>query len=627
MVVYFSIIFLLILHLFPNAITAQCVNPINSFPYNENFEATNGNWLRSSTQHWDWGAIVPGGKSVITAAGGGQKCWIIGGFSGANYSSGTSNLKSPCFDFTSLVNPEITFKVIWETEHTYDGVNLEYSIDQGNTWTILGAQNSNANCAGVNWYNSGSVRFLNYTPAWSGSILPGSTGNCQSGSGSGQWLTARHKLNMLAGLNKVIFRFSFGAGTVCNDYEGFAIDDICIKEIAANGADFNYNCIGNNAVNFINNSSYCQTAISWNFGDLISGTSNTSTLDNPSHTFSAPGSYLVTQTVTFSNIPVSVKTATINILGVTPAITQSLLCNGDQNGTITANATGGTGLYNYSWDTNPIQQTSSISGLSADTYTVNVSATDACPASASVTLVEPSQIIIDHTIVDATCNLNNGSIQTVVNGGTASYIYLWSNGESTVSITDLNAGTYNLLVTDANNCSANTGMLTINNNIIPAHIDLGGDTTICPGQTILLQPGNFANYLWQDNSNAPTFLVTQTGAYSVEVTNTAGCKTIGAINVIVDCKGVYFPSSFTPNGDHLNDEFGPVGDVGGMREFSMFIYNRWGQLVFSTTNPFEKWNGKYNSKVFALETFVWMASYKYMGEKFPYKKGFVTIIR
>src|SRR4051812_45598366 len=85
---------------FHQQIHAQCTSPINTFPYTETFEANNGNFTPSSNTHWQWGAIVPGTKNVITAAGAGQKCWIVGGLSGALYNQGNSYLQTPCFDFS-----------------------------------------------------------------------------------------------------------------------------------------------------------------------------------------------------------------------------------------------------------------------------------------------------------------------------------------------------------------------------------------------------------------------------------------------------------------------------------------------------------------------------------------------
>ena len=598
------------------------------FPYSQDFENNDGGWIRNSSLHWEWGAIVPGTKPIIAAAGGGQKCWVVGGLSGSNYASGTSYLQSPCFDFSSLVNPEISFKIIWETEYTYDGVSLEYSIDQGATWSLLGSENSNANCQGVNWYNTSSVRFIGYTNGWSGSVLRGSSGNCQSGNGSGQWLNARHNLSLLAGKSKVIFRFSFGSGLICNDYDGFAFDDFSIKEALPSAANFNYTCNGNNSVSFTNIASLCQTSVQWNFGDPSSGSANISNLENPSHTFSAPGTYTVTQTVRFSNsASPSTKSQQIIILDVNPVITQPLLCNGDHNGVITANVSGGNLPYTFNWNTSPAQSTQTITNLYPGTYTLSVSCLGSCTASSSVSLIEPSSVDINVNVTNATCGQRNGEIISTVSGGTGIYTYLWSNGESTASINNVSSGTYSLTVTDAHSCVANENNIIVRNNIIPANVFLGNDTTICKGETLLLHAGNFSSYLWQDNSTSPTYLVTQTGTYDVSVVNSAGCSGSDAIKVIVECKGVFFPSSFTPNDDGLNDLFGPIGDVGNLKDYSLSVYNRWGQRLFVSSDPFVKWNGKFKSVAQETQTLIWIASFKLYNNSTQFKKGTITLLR
>ncbi len=606
---------------------AQCSNPIAVFPYTEGFEINNGVWGLSNTLHWQWGAIVPGSKNIITAAGRGQKCWIVGGLSGANYSGGSSSLSSPCFDISSLVNPEVCFKVIWETEKDYDGVNMEYSTDGGTVWQILGNASSNANCNGVNWYNSSSIRFIGYKPGWSGSVQGGSSGSCLSGGGSGQWLLARHSLASAAGATSLMFRFNFGAGTVCNDYEGFAFDDFIIRETPPVGATFDYTCLPNNQVSFLLNAAYCQNTIAWNFGDPTSGAANASTLENPSHTFSAPGTYHVTANVTYSNAPAATLERDVTILSVNASITQPILCHGDQTGAIAVAVTGGNGNYNYTWNTNPPLNTASISGLSANAYTVNVSATDACQQTATVTLQQPMPLVVSPVSTDATCTQFNGAINVNASGGTTPYAFLWSNGQSTPQISNLNAGIYSLVVTDHNNCSFNTGPITIQRIEVPAIPRLGGDTIICDGQTLLLRPGNFASYRWQDGSANPTFLVTQTGRYYVDVTNAEGCSGTDTINVTVKCYGVHFPNSFTPNGDGRNDTFGPVGDLSFLMNYRLDIFNRWGQKVFSAQNPYDKWDGKVKGIMGANESFVWMASYMLKGVTNSGLKGTITLLK
>ena len=84
----------------------------------------------------------------------------------------------------------------------------------------------------------------------------------------------------------VIFGFLFGAGTICNSYDGFTVDDLLIGEAPPNAAAFTYTCINNNRANFSNTSSLCTTGFSRDFRDPASGENNTAITVNPSHAFS-----------------------------------------------------------------------------------------------------------------------------------------------------------------------------------------------------------------------------------------------------------------------------------------------------------------------------------------------------
>lgn len=599
----------------------QCASPIISYPFKQDFESSDGSWTRSSSDHWQWGSLS--GKQVITAAASGKKCWIAGGLSGSNYASGISYIQSPCFDFSSLSNPEVEFNIFWETEQRYDGANFQYSLDGGTNWTILGTVNSNANCLAVNWYNESSILKLNNQTGWSGSIQ----GGCSNINGSGDWALAKHNMGMLAGKSKVIFRFYFGAGNVCNDYDGFALDDFVIREAPPKGADFSFICQANNKVSFSNNSSVCITSSSWNFGDPASTVNNISSLSNPSHVFSGPGSYTVSLTAIFSDGTTSSIDKEITIINVNPIITNQVLCNGDKNGSIATNVSGGNGSYIYSWNTNPNQSTSSLSNLGAGTYTVTVTSLNSCPISSSVTLVEPDPISINVKINPETCNSKNGNIDATVIGGTGAFTYLWSNNESTAFAKNLAAGSYSLQVKDSRGCKGSLNDVVVSNQIIAAMPKLGNDTSICPGQSLLLNPGSFVNYKWQDNSTISTFRVNETGVYSVEVTNSAGCKGTDEIEVVIDCSDIYFPLAFSPNGDGNNDNFGPAGNIRSVRTYSLVIYNRWGQKVFETQNPLARWNGMFKNQKSEIESLVWIASYRINGGNLINKKGNIVLIR
>jgi gliding motility-associated-like protein len=618
--IYFFFSLLMLLSCFlQQPMYAQCTTPINSFPYNEDFESSDGNWISGGTSSdWAWGQPV---KTVINAAGGGSKCWIIGGLSGSSYNGGEKSwLQSPCFDISSLSNPEVSFKIFWETERKYDGADFEFTIDGGLTWNKVGSINSNSDCSGQNWFNYDPINFLG-GGGWSGNIQA-TSGSCQGGGGSGSWLTAKHSLSAMAGVTGIIFRFTFAAGITCNDFDGFAIDDIRIGEASPNSVDFTYTCAANNTVSFASNIVGCKTSVAWDFGDIVSS------LDNPSHTFSSPGNYTVILTVNFVSGPALANAKTIKVIALTATVTNPIKCNADQTGAITVNVSP-PGTYNYNWDTSPAQITPSISNLGAGTYTVTVTGTNTCSTSLPVVLTEPGVLKLETNITDAKCGSDNGSISTTVTGGTTLYNYSWSNAAITSSISDLAPGTYSLLVTDANGCTVNVNNLQVNAVTIPVNVSLGKDTSICPGEKLILNPGIFVSYKWQDNTTVSTYTVTTTGIYAVTVTDNSGCTGFARIKVTVDCSEIFFPSAFTPNGDGNNDGFGPLplSALSSIREYKLTVYGRWGEIIFTSTDPLKKWDGTYKGKTLTTQVFAWTATYTQNNFLPVLQKGTISIIR
>lgn len=222
----------------------QCISVTPSSPFSQNFEANNGGWTTGGTNSdWQWGTPA---KTTISGAGGGLRCWIAGGLTNPLYEfDANSFIQSPCFNLSGLSLPYITFKVFWETEGRFDGANLQYSTNGGTTWRVIGDANQPTDCLNQNWYNTAAVTFLprgNPSPGWAGSVRNNVGGalctTCQIGGGSGQWLTAKITLPFssypdLQNATNVRFRFTFGAGTCCNGYDGFAIDDFTISQAPA----------------------------------------------------------------------------------------------------------------------------------------------------------------------------------------------------------------------------------------------------------------------------------------------------------------------------------------------------------------------------------------------------------
>ena len=116
-------------------------------------------------------------------------------------------------------------------------------------------------------------------------------------------------------------------------------------------------------------------------------------------------------------------------------------------------------------------------------------------------------------------------------------------------------------------------------------LDLRGDTTICAGQLVELS----ASFLeavsrWVDGPNSDTIYVSQAGRYTAILEHPCGTLTDFIDVSVDDCRQVYLPSAFTPNGDGLNDFFAPLdgGDILSVNSFRVF--NRWGGLVYTATD-------------------------------------------
>ncbi len=92
---------------------------------------------------------------------------------------------------------------------------------------------------------------------------------------------------------------------------------------------------------------------------------------------------------------------------------------------------------------------------------------------------------------------------------------------------------------------------------------------------------------------------------------------------VVPPTSIFIPSAFTPNDDGINDSFGVKGE--GIQNYKMLIYNRWGEVIFSSTNPAEHWNGKYKNEPVENGVYVYEVFAKGFG-KHP-KAGAVTLLR
>ncbi|MCZ2099921.1 MAG: T9SS type A sorting domain-containing protein [Chitinophagales bacterium] len=155
----------------------------------------------------------------------------------------------------------------------------------------------------------------------------------------------------------------------------------------------------------------------------------------------------------------------LSVLTVSTSV-ENITCNGQNNGTASISVVGGVAPYTYSWS-GPDGFTSteaSLTGLAAGIYKVVVTDAQGTTVEESVTVAEPDAIITSSVnIINDSDDQGQGSITIDVKGGTGSLTFLWSNGETTSTIKNLNAGSYTCTVTDANGCQKVLGPFVLEN--------------------------------------------------------------------------------------------------------------------------------------------------------------------
>jgi gliding motility-associated-like protein len=225
------------------------------------------------------------------------------------------------------------------------------------------------------------------------------------------------------------------------------------------------------------------------------------------------------------------------IIAATVSITGTISCNGICDGEMTAVATGGTAPYTMTWSNGGIGNIAV--GLCAGTHTVTVTDAGGCTTTANMTITEPSAITSTVTAVDANCGACDGTITMsgTAGGDGGPYTYAWSNGESTIGISSLCAGVYDVTITDGNGC----------NTVISTPIsNVGGPTSttmtkvdascngVCDGSISTTPVGGTApyTYVWSNGGTTGSETNLCAGIYFVTVTDANGCVFIGTDTIV-----------------------------------------------------------------------------------------------
>lgn len=593
-----------------------CQGQSTTVVYSENFNSGTGGWtIGGYAPSWSHG--IPTLPNILSN---GTPCFVTGD-AGANasdpftqcvpFAGATANgnfynccersfIQSPPVNCTGVTSPLLSLDINLHCEQTFDGAKVQYSVNGGTTWKDVGNYSggtfqtfpSAINCRETNWYNKSSINYLSSTSGGCGAVTfsfggsgSGWTGGCNQSSGGGclnpdnhgtnGWITATHCIPEAANEQDVRIRIAFGAGSQIYS-DGIGIDNVKILNVFPVTA-FSYSqppaC--SPAIQF-NNLTDCAAAFNWDFG--FSGSNNSSVIQSPLQDFPASGNFQVTLTATDICGGVKVITQNVNVLPATGPLIDTI-----------------------------------------------------------------------QTTASGICYSNTDSIIITLNPpGNAPYVYSFdSNGQNVtgtsatnpIIIPQLGAGNYSdFIIQDANTCeTVSSGTFIIPFISDGISVQTGSDTTIIIGNTVLLNASANLNatYSWTptDLLNFPDSSTTlcsplATTVYEVTATSFNGCTATDEITIYVKdnlpCDRYFVPNSFTPNGDGKNETIRVYPDeTMRLKNFSMRIFNRWGQVLYETNNPQQGWNGENAPE----GIYILQAEFNCTGKTSSVYRGTVSLIR
>ena len=295
--------------------------------------------------------------------------------------------------------------------------------------------------------------------------------------------------------------------------------------ITVNGTVTNVSCAGGNNGSITASATGGTGNKTFTWSNGLTG----STINNQ-----AAGSYTVTATdangCTASQSFTITAPSAVTISGTATQAT----CFGSNNGSISVQAAGGNGTLTINWSNG--MTGAQINNLAPGTYTATASNAAGCSASASFTIVQPTELQINLSDFDIACSNQSGSAFVAPSGGTAPYTTSWSNAVTGNQNNNLNAGNYSVAVTDNQGCTATESFVITQTESLS--IELIAQNASCHGMNdgsiqALVQGGN-GNYSfsWSNGAAGQSISGMGAGQYSLTVIDGAGCS--GTMTAIIE---------------------------------------------------------------------------------------------
>lgn len=310
--------------------------------------------------------------------------------------------------------------------------------------------------------------------------------------------------------------------------------------------------------------------------------------------------------------------------------------------TITTISGGTTPYGQTTWD-DPLQQVgNTATDLAAGTYVATVVDANNCTLEATFTFDNPPPLTLDPRYLTDTCGQGKGVAYVDVQLGTPPYSFLWKpSGQTTTELDSLFAGSYEVVVTDANGCQ-DSAFVEVSDDL---PYPFAAFDSRLEGENVLNQEVQFINnsvgtsqYTWYygdgetSNEEDPRHRYDRAGDYLVQLVSSNGyCEDTAYGYVNIDpMLLVYVPNAFTPGQNGINDYFYPQGEGIELESYDMFIYDRWGKLVWATGNFSKKWDGTnmFSGKQVPVGTYAYLIKFREFADLDRYEyTGIVTVIR
>lgn len=299
---------------------------------------------------------------------------------------------------------------------------------------------------------------------------------------------------------------------------------------------------------------------------ITAGTGNTYSWSNGATTATASNLAAGTYTVTVSGGSCSATASAIVTAAGAPTLTTSATgsaCSG-ANGSATVSLTSGTAT-GYNWSSGAT--TATASNLAPGTYTVTVTAAGGCSATATATVTSTGGPTLSTSATGTGCGGNTGSATVSVTSGSATG-YLWSNGATTATATNLAAGTYTVTVTAGAGCSSTASAVVVPTGAIT--LATSSTTTVCGANTgtatVTVTAGSATNFIWSTGASTTTISNLAVGSYTVTATG-GNCSATATVAVA----GTASPVTATINKAIMCN--GDSAQVCATTGFSSYLWN------------------------------------------------------